>query len=211
MSNRTRSWTGPNRLVYKESGMAAHPCNVRHRSQSGFTLIELILVLVIAGFIISLVGPAITTTTGLNLRTAAKKIAAGLRYARSQAVTTGQVYQTAFDIDQNQMVIEPVGEEDPYGLPAWGGREQDEENEYGDEEAEGRQHERKTYRLPRGITIARVIVDDEEIDQGEALIDFYPNGSCTGGDVFVTDDKERLYRIALEFITGIVTVEEEES
>ena len=199
--------------VFEESGMAAHRFNLRHRSQTGFTLIELILVLVIAGFIISLVAPAITSTTGLNLRTAAKRIAAGLRYARSQAVTTGNVYQITFDIEQNEMTIERIVEEDPYGLQTGGTRwwEAREGEEEGDGETAGHQYEKKTYRLPKGITIASVVADDEEIDQGEALIDFYPNGSCTGGDIFLMDSRERVYRVALEFITGIVTIEEEET
>jgi general secretion pathway protein H len=189
--------------------MAFHRFTVRHKSQSGFTLIELILVLVIVGFIISLVAPAITSTTGLKLRTAAKRIAAGLRYARSQAVTTGNVYQITFDIERNQMIIERIVEEDPYGLQAGGTRwwEASEYAEDQEEDTAGKQYEKKTYRLPQSVTIASVVVDDEEIDQGEALIDFYPNGSCAGGDVLLMDDKERLYRIRLEFITGVVTIE----
>jgi len=182
--------------------------------RAGFTLIELILVLVIVGFLISLVAPAINSTTGLSLKTGAKRIAAGLRYARSQAVTTGSVYQIRFDMEQGEMTIERVEEEDPYGLQTGGKRwwEAEEREEEGEEKAPpGELYEKKIYRLPKGITIERVIADDEEINEGEALIDFYPNGSCSGGDVFLMDSKERVYRIALEFITGFVKIEEEET
>jgi general secretion pathway protein H len=192
--------------------MAAHHFNMRHRPQRGFTLIELILVLVIAGFIISLVAPAISSTTGLHLKTAAKRVAAGLRYARSQAVTTGDVYRIAFDIDRNEMIIERMVEGDPYGLQAGGARwwEENAEEEEGIEESSAQQNEKKNYRLPKGIAIASVVADDEEITEGEALLEFYPNGSCTGGDVFLMDDRERTYRVAMEFITGVVTIEEVE-
>lgn len=181
-------------------------------SLSGFTLIELILVLVIAGFIISLVAPAISSTTGLHLKTAAKRVAAGLRYARSQAVTTGDVYQITFDIDQNEMSIERMVEGDPYGLQAGGARwwEENAEEEEGIEESAAQQNEKKNYRLPKGVAIASVVADDEEITEGDALLEFYPNGSCTGGDVFLMDDRERTYRVAMEFITGVVTIEEVE-
>jgi general secretion pathway protein H len=201
--------------VVEENAMVTRHCSLKRRSLSGFTLIELILVLVIVGFLISLVAPAITSTAGLNLRTAAKRIAAGLRYARSQAVTMGDVYQVVFNIEQNEMTIERIAEEDPYGLPTRGSRwweaGEDEDEEEGAEEPAREQYAKETYRLPKGVTIVSVIADDEEIDQGEVLIDFYPNGSCTGGDVFLMDDKERTYRIALEFITGVVTIEEEET
>lgn len=186
----------------------------RVHSHAGFTLIELILVLVIVGFLFSLVAPAITSTTGLSLRTGAKRIAAGLRYARSQAVTTGSVYQIRFDIEQGEMTIERVVEEDPYGLQTAGQRWWDGETggEEGEEErASGKLYEKKTYRLPKGIAIERVVADDEEINEGEALMEFYPNGSCSGGYIFLMDSRERVYRVALEFITGFVSIAEEET
>lgn len=188
----------------------------KHRAgfQTGFTLIELILVLVIAGFLISLVAPAITSTTGLSLKTGAKRIAAGLRYARSQAVTTGSVYRIWFDMEQGEMTIERVVEENPYGLQTVGNRWRGEatgEEEGQEEEPPEEVYEKKICRLPRGITIERVIADDEEITEGAAEIEFYPNGSCSGGDVFLMDSRERVYRVALEFITGVVTIEEEET
>lgn len=193
--------------------MVTGSLKLKRRSQTGFTLIELILVLVIAGFIISLVAPAITSTTGLNLRTAAKRVAAGLRYARSQAVTTGSVYQIVFDIERNAMTIERVVEEDPSGLQAGGTRwwEEGEDEEEGEENSAGEQFDKKSYVLPRGITIESVVSDGDEITEGEAQIEFYPNGSCSGGDVFLMDSKERVFRVALEFITGVVTIEEEET
>jgi general secretion pathway protein H len=199
--------------VVEENSMVTHNCNLKCRSLSGFTLIELILVLVIAGFIISLVAPAITSTTGLNLRTAAKRVAAGLRYARSQAVTTGSVYRIVFDLEQNAMTIERVVEEDPSGLQAVGNRwwEEGEDEEEGEENSAGEQFDKKSYVLPRGITIESVVSDGDEITEGEAQIEFYPNGSCSGGDVFLMDSKERVFRVALEFITGVVTIEEEET
>ncbi len=192
--------------------MAVHRFNVKHRSHRGFTLIELILVLVIAGFIISLVAPAISSTTGLHLKTAAKRVAAGLRYARSQAVTTGDDYQVTFDIDQNEMRIERMVKEDPLGLQGGGARwwEGNAEEEEGIEKSADLQQEKKDYRLPQGVAIASVVADDEEIAEGEALLEFYPNGSCTGGEVFLMDDKERTYRVAMEFITGVVTIQEVE-
>jgi general secretion pathway protein H len=192
--------------------MVTHNCNLKQRSQRGFTLIELILVLAIAGFIISLVAPAISSTTGLNLKTAAKRVAAGLRYARSQAVTTGDIYQITFDIDQNEMSIERMVKGDPYGLQTGGARwwEENAEEEEGIEASAAQQNEKKNYRLPKGVAIASVVADDEEIAEGEALLEFYPNGSCTGGDVFLMDDKERTYRVVMEFITGVVTIEEVE-
>jgi type II secretion system protein H len=181
---------------------------VKSPSLRGFTLIELILVLVIIGFITSLVAPAITSSTGLRLKTTVRRLAAGLRFARSQAVITGNTYQVIFDVENGAMAIEPVAQETPYAL-----REQEEgSGDTGEEEQRAlqRRQEKKIYTVPEGITLAKVLLDGEEVSEGQAWLEFYPNGSCSGGDVFVMDATERTYRIGLEFLTGIVTIREEE-
>jgi general secretion pathway protein H len=57
------------------------------RSARGFTLIELIVVMVIAALVLALVGTSISRSiTGAEMRTAARKVAANLRYTRTQAI-----------------------------------------------------------------------------------------------------------------------------
>lgn len=176
-------------------------------SLRGFTLIELILVLVMSAFLYSLVAPAITSTTGLRLKTTVRRLAAGLRFARSQAVITGKTYQVLFDLDNGAVAIEPVEKETPYAR----GEQGEEAGDTGEEDTgEERRQEKKNYTMPEDVTLAKVLLDGEEISEGQAWIEFYPNGSCSGGDVFVMDTAERTYRIGLEFLTGIVTIREEE-
>jgi len=184
----------------------------------GFTLIELVLVLVIMGLLTSLVAPAITSLTGLKLKTAARRIAAGLRYARSQAVTTGNDYQVVFNLGKGEVTVECLEkEEEPYGGYAEQGESKGGEEEGADEEEEvlpQRVERKKTYTVPKEIKLAKVIVDGEEITEGdeeeETWIDFYSNGSCSGGEIFLADEKERTCRIELNFLTGIVKITREE-
>jgi prepilin-type N-terminal cleavage/methylation domain-containing protein len=62
----------------------------------GFTLLELIVVLLIIGLMMALVTPRlIGSLTKMNLKTSAQKISSFLRYARSQAVS-GQTYIMPF-------------------------------------------------------------------------------------------------------------------
>ena len=94
-------------------GVKSNTCEwdlkLRSNFLKGFTLIELILVLVIIGFLTSLVAPAITSLTGLKLKTAVRRVAAGLRYARSQAVTTGSDYQVIFNLEKGEITIGRLG------------------------------------------------------------------------------------------------------
>lgn len=61
----------------------------------GFTLVELLVVMVIAALVLALVGTSISRSiTGAEMRTAARKVAANLRYTRTQAILqkTEQVF-----------------------------------------------------------------------------------------------------------------------
>ncbi|MFH0341960.1 MAG: GspH/FimT family protein [Chromatiales bacterium] len=56
-------------------------------SPSGFTLVELLVVLVIGGLMLALVPPLFSKgATGVELRSAARELAAALRFARSRAI-----------------------------------------------------------------------------------------------------------------------------
>ena len=183
--------------------------------RKGFTLIELILVLVIMGLLTSLVAPAITSLAGLKLKTAARRIAAGLRYARSQAVTTGSDYQVVFNLEKGEVTVESLQEEEPYKVDGEQEESQGDEGEdVSEEESAPRKIKRKkTYKIPKEVKIAKVIVEGVEItedDDEEVWIDFYPNGSCSGGEIYLTNERERVYRIVLNFLTGIVEITEEE-
>lgn len=183
--------------------------------RKGFTLIELILVLVIMGLLTSLVAPAITSLAGLKIKTAARRIAAGLRYARSQAVTTGSDYQVVFNLEKGEVTVESLQEEESYRGDGEQKESQGNEKEDVSEEESAPQKikRKKTYKVPKEVKIAKVIVEGVEItedDDEEVWIDFYPNGSCSGGEIYLTNERERVYRIVLNFLTGIVEITEEE-
>jgi len=55
----------------------------------GFTLVEMIVVLVIVSLMLALVGTSISRNiSGAEMRTAARKVAASLRYTRTHAILT---------------------------------------------------------------------------------------------------------------------------
>jgi general secretion pathway protein H len=65
------------------------PPRVNYRRAGGFTLVELIVVLVIVSLMLALVGTSISRNIkGAEMRTAARKVTASLRYTRTRAILT---------------------------------------------------------------------------------------------------------------------------
>ena len=77
------------------------------QDSKGFTLVELLVVLVIAGLVLALVGTSISRSiSGAEMRTAARKMAASLRYTRTRAILDKQ--EQVFLVDaENRSYLAP--------------------------------------------------------------------------------------------------------
>jgi type II secretion system protein H len=177
---------------------------VKPTSRSGgFTLLELIVVLVIIGLMMTLVAPRlIGSLTKMNLKTAGQKISSSLRYARSQAVTNQIIHYAVFDFEINSVHIKA---EKPLNDDAHSSAEN--ESAYTDNSKE-KDTRVETYFLPEGVTFKKAIIANEQIETGVFRIEFYPSGNSSGGNVFITDEKERWYKLSVDSITGITKLTE---
>jgi general secretion pathway protein H len=162
--------------------------NAGSLSSSGFTLLELIIVMIIVGLMSVLVVPVIgSSLSNMELKTAAKKTASALRYCRSKAAVKKTIYIAGIDFATNTISIEnekespekPEGTYDP---------------------------DIKTYKLPDGVYVEKILSADQEIDSGNFRITFFTNGSCSGGLITLAGSRDKQYNINLDSITGIVTI-----
>jgi general secretion pathway protein H len=175
------------------------------RGSHGFTLIELLIVLIIVSVMAAMVSPAISRTlSSLKLQTATRKVAAALRYARTQAVSKAVPYQAVFNFDQRQVSISP----------AESGNEVEGEEETGEvkEEKPNPQEKEKpmVYNLPEEVKFLEIAAGEEEVSSGEATITFHANGGSEGGEIILSDTEEkRQYRITVHFLTGAVVLKEQ--
>jgi hypothetical protein len=65
----------------------------------------------------------------------------------------------------------------------------------------------RTRSLPAGITLKSVVLDTGPLREDEhGAIAFFPQGSSTGGEVWVSDEKGRGYRIMIDSSVGLVRV-----
>jgi general secretion pathway protein H len=154
--------------------------------RKGFTLIELIIVLLIIGLSAGIIGIAINRSSGSRqLKTFAKEVSAVLRYARSQAVSEKRMY--CFFIDTNERTLKLYTENT------------------------GTDSEEKFIQV-----LDRSIPEELQIamsgrDADSSFIEFYPIGNSTGGVIEVGSPKEQVYSVRVNRITGKVEVIQGES
>ncbi len=75
-------------------------------SLRGFTLIEIIVVIMIISIAAAMVVPMMSSADDIQLRSAANKLAADLEYAKSMAISRGQDYTVSFDESADSYQIE---------------------------------------------------------------------------------------------------------
>ena len=181
----------------------------------GFTMVETAIVLLIISIVIAMTAPRlIKSSSSLPLKTAAKKLGAALRYSRSQAVNTGSTYNTIFNTEENKVIVLKVPAPlVPY--PAETIAEMEEFQESTDiSSPQSQKIAIKEYSLPDGVLFEQIIISDidsqEEEEGGIYQISFSPDGGSRGGEIILSDKKERMYRITVNSITGVVIVAEKE-
>ncbi|MFB3884248.1 MAG: prepilin-type N-terminal cleavage/methylation domain-containing protein [Thermodesulfobacteriota bacterium] len=148
--------------------------------KKGFTLIELIIVLLLAGLAVSLVTPSLfRLSKTAELRGMAQKISAILRYCRSESIHKRQVYQVLFDSHQREVRVRSMEDEKVT----------------------------RRYALPEGIQIEEVKIPSPQYLTEVPTIEFYPNGGSNGGSILVGSRDRKGYMIKVHFLTGIVEIE----
>ena len=158
---------------------------------SGFTLLELMIVMILMGLMTALVVPVTGTTIArMELKTATKKTASALRYCRNRAAMERITCTACIDFSDNILSI--IKKKDS---------NKDPENKLEDKNV-------KKYRLPEGVIIKKIDYNGDEIDHGKFSFIFFPNGSCSGGTITLAGKKDRTFNIKVDSITGIVTIED---
>ncbi|MGZ3536127.1 MAG: pilus assembly FimT family protein [Thermodesulfobacteriota bacterium] len=167
----------------------------------GFSLIEMTVVLILISLSMYLVTPFFSRfSKTVEMKGAAKRISAILRYCRSEAVNRGKVYQVLFDLDLRQVHVQRIEE-----------KEEDEEAKDGTQDVTKDvakdEFKQKTYVLPRGVDIKEVKSNSPQYPSDYAVIEFYPNGGSNGGMIRLDNTDQKGYRIRVHFLTGIVEIE----
>ena len=188
-------------------------------ARAGFTLIELMLVVVIVGIASAVVLPRfVHSFKGARLRTAARIVSMSSRYARSTAVLHQQDMALIFYPGRNEVELVSFGQFagaperdrflDSRDQRAVAGLLEDEESMSPAEEGPPAQIESEMVReLPEGIEIVEVQVNGDILDIENAYVaNFYANGMCDPFTMFLRDEDEREASVEVDPLSGKVTL-----
>lgn len=163
------------------------------RSNHGYTLIELVVVILIIGIALSLVLPGLEgVVPEYRIKSAARRIASTVQLARSQAISTGRTYHIVYDLTDNsfRLLSPPAIEED--------------------DEKTGQSKPEVIFReqLGEGIKFHEVDVEErfrheEHAGAKEIKISASPLGFVTPHVVFLEDAEGRKYTISVNPVTGV--------
>lgn len=152
----------------------------------GFTLFELIVVLVIAGMMTVLVIPRLFNSVGhIELKSAARQTISLLHQARDMAYFQKKKIKVSLDLDAGQISV----------------------SEFADKKYV--QVRNLAYSLPDGVRIRQFDKNDEQVTDGTAEIYFFPNSNSTGGTLRLWNLKQREYAVEVDFITGNARIAEQ--
>lgn len=145
--------------------------------QTGFTLIEMMVVIVIIATCAALIIPRLPSTEGGRLKTSARNLASGIRFLNDQAVITKGVYHLKLNLAESSTTIvklSAVGDE----LPP-------------DDQFLGRKF------IEEGISIEDVTVPRlGTVSEGEVVIPFGPGGNTDCVTIHLLGGKEHYTVIA---------------
>jgi Tfp pilus assembly protein FimT len=161
----------------------------------GFSLMELVVVLVFISLSIALVTPSLWRfSKTIELKSATKKVSGILRNCRSEAVNKDQIVQVLFDSDLREIKVQSMKEE----------------AEEGEEEKRDEADRKKMYFLPEGVQIGEMDIPAPKYSSDLNAIEFYPNGGSNGGSFLLKNQDRQGYKIRVHFLTGMVKVEKVE-
>ncbi len=144
------------------------------QSRRGFTLIEIIVVLVIIAVAMAVVMPSMRTgLAGMRLEAKGRDLVTLCRTARTLAVGEQRVYRIAVQKDRNRIFLV-----DAY-------------------------HEKvRDFELTDEIKVSSVKYEGEESRNPAVYISFYPNGRADDAELVLENDRGRKVTVKTDVITG---------
>ncbi len=189
------------------------------RAEAGFTLIEMVVVLLLAALVITLAVPQFKARTDADLKHSALKLAATIEYTFNQAAFRRETYRLHYDLGSSRYWLdkfvdpaaeaaakagnaEPLGEQAETPPPDEGDADAGQPHYVVD-----RRILSQPVTLPDGVQITDVTTQYlESTSEGEAFTHFFPDGYVEPTVVHLADRNKKEYTLYVSPLSGKVKV-----
>lgn len=178
------------RTSTRETSERSHP-------GSGFTLIELALVLLIIGVLVTLAAPSLSVLGEARIDSSARRLSALIGYLHDEAALRGRVYRMTLDLDASRYSIEM---QLPYA-----------EAEKADDFAAGWDPYAEAADLPAGVRLVALETATGTRTGGAAAIYFLPEDAREDVVLTLLADSGSRRVLAVDGVTGRVEIAKEPS
>ena len=154
------------------------------RKTEGFTLIEILVVMVILGGLLFVAVPKFREFTDINLKSASRNLSGTIKYLYNESIFKKNIYKLAFDIDNGEYWVEFM-----------------QDNQF----VESTDPVLKRRRLPDGIHFEDIFTErtQQKVDSGnEAFILFLPNGFVDYAVIHIGTSRDNSFTIETKPYTG---------
>ena len=135
---------------------------MRSLATKGFTLIELTIVLMIAGLLFAVSVPNLSKwSESRDYRESIRQIVSAANSARAQASRSNKAVDLIFELEQKTMSVVAAG---------------------------GSLEKNKVFRLPESLTVSVTSAAALSSSKDASVIRFYPAGGASGGDIELVRD-----------------------
>ncbi|MDH5510670.1 MAG: prepilin-type N-terminal cleavage/methylation domain-containing protein [Nitrospinota bacterium] len=156
---------------------------------AGFTLVEIIVVILIIGVMAALLIPRLPDVGGWRLKSAVRKLSRSISVVYDKAATSKLVYRMTFDLEEGRYFVSLLNTD---------GEFEKREVQFA---GEGR--------LPDGLAFLSVQVPGrEKVDRGLAHIHFFPTGFVEFSAIHIIDKDEAVMTLLVHPLTGRVKIKE---
>lgn len=157
-----------------------------YSSQKGFTLLELILVMVIIAVTMGLILPRLPDVAGMKINRRARQVGMLVKLTRERAVALRRYYRLEVDLDASTLRASYFGPENTYV-------EDD---------------DLRVLELPGPIRIVDIVTSGGgKISEGSGEIHFSPKGMIEPSAIHMTDGSDKTITIQPGVLSGSIRVE----
>lgn len=170
------------------------------KKQEGFTLLELLVVILIIGAFFFVAVPKFQDMTQVSLKSASRNLTATIKYLYNEAAFKKKIHRLTFDIETGEYWVETLEDSE------FGGQ-QSQEFSLSQESAQIR------HRLPNGVYFEDIITERtlnrNPLDEENEYILFLPTGFVEPAVIHLVTDDEQYYTLATRPYTGGTKVYDE--